>query len=233
VLTTIASIPRATGETRAVSEGGQIWVLGGGRTSPNPSNQVDAYSPGPNSWSLAPSFLTARRNIAADVDPATGNIYPVGGYAPAMATDNMEIFKSCLPTTYCTAKVNSAGCTPAIGSTGSPSATAGSGFVISTTNELDNRNGLYFYSKTGANNAPFQAGFLCALAPLTRTPVQNSGGTPPCNGSYSIDFNAFIAGGTDPALVSGQQVWIQTWSRDPANASTTNLSDALTFVICP
>jgi N-acetylneuraminic acid mutarotase len=233
VLTTIASIPRATGETRAVNEGGQMWVLGGGRTSPNPSNQVDAYSPGPNSWSLAPSFVTARRNIAADVDPATGNIYMVGGYAPSAATDNMEIFKGCLPTTYCTAKVNSAGCTPAIGSTGTPSATAGSGFVISTSNELDNRNGLYFYSKTGANNAPFQGGFLCALAPLTRTPVQNSGGTPPCNGSYNIDFNAYIAGGADPALVSGQQVWIQTWSRDPASASTTNLSDALTFVICP
>jgi hypothetical protein len=134
---------------------------------------------------------------------------------------------------YCTSKVNSAGCTPSIGSTGIPSATAGSGFVISTVNELDNRNGLYFYSKTGSNNSPFQGGFLCALAPLIRTPVQNSGGTPPCGGMYSIDFNAYIASGVDPALVSGQQVWMQTWSRDPASPSTTNLSDALTFVICP
>jgi len=136
-------------------------------------------------------------------------------------------------TVYCTSKVNSAGCTPSIGATGTPSASAGSGFMISTVNELDNRNGLYFYSKTGADNAPFQGGTLCAQAPLTRTPVQNSGGTAPCGGMYSIDFNAYIASGVDPALVSGQSVWMQTWSRDPASPSTTNLSDAVSFDICP
>jgi hypothetical protein len=133
---------------------------------------------------------------------------------------------------YCTSKVNSAGCTPSIGSSGVPSVTAGR-FKIKTINELDNRNGLYFYSKVGANNAPFQGGFLCAQSPLVRTAVQNSGGTAPCGGMYMIDFNAYIASGIDPALIAGQQVWIQTWSRDPASPSTTNLSNALTFVICP
>ena len=135
--------------------------------------------------------------------------------------------------TFCTAKVNSAGCTPSIGSTGVPSASAGSGFLVTTTNELDNKFGLYFYSKTGANNSVFQGGFLCGQPPLTRTSVQNSGGTPPCNGMYSIDFNAYVATGADPALVAGQQVWLQTWSRDPASPSTTNLSDALEFTLCP
>jgi hypothetical protein len=134
---------------------------------------------------------------------------------------------------YCTSKVNSAGCTPSIGSTGSPSATAGSGFVVSTTNELDNKFGLYFYSKTGPNSSAFQGGFLCGMPPLTRTSILNSGGTPPCNGMYSIDFNSYIASGKDPALVSGQSVWLQTWSRDPASPSTTNLSNAITFTICP
>jgi hypothetical protein len=71
------------------------------------------------------------------------------------------------------------------------------------------------------------------MPPLVRTPVQNSGGTPPCGGAYTLDFNAYIAGGADPALVSGQQVWVQTWSRDPGAASTTNLTDAITFTICP
>jgi hypothetical protein len=234
VLTTIAPIPRATGETRAVSEGGQLWVLGGGRTAPNPSNQVDAYSPGPNKWSLAPSFVTARRNIAADVDPATGTIYMVGGYAPATATDNMEIF-TCGTTTYCTAKVNSAGCTPAISSTGTPSASAGSGFVIHTANVLDNKIGLHFYGKNGPDSFPFQGGTLCMRPPHVRTPLQDSGGTPPCNGSYNTDFNFWIFSGSDPALVAGQQVWAQTWSRDPGFAPPNNvgLSDALDFIICP
>jgi len=137
------------------------------------------------------------------------------------------------PAIYCTSKVNSMGCTPSIGATGTPSATAGSGFVLTTTNELDNKFGLYFYSKSGANNAPFQGGILCGLPPLVRTPVQNSGGTPPCGGAYTMDFNAYVAGGADPALVAGQQVWLQTWSRDPASPSTTNLSDAITFTLCP
>ena len=51
---TIASIPRATGETRALNINGQMWVMGGGRTAPNPSNEVDIYNPGTNSWSNGP-----------------------------------------------------------------------------------------------------------------------------------------------------------------------------------
>ena len=148
--------------------------------------------------------------------------------------DDMQIEGGCAGgVIYCSSQVNSAGCTPSISSSGLPSASAGSGFVIGTIHELDNKAGLYFYSKTGPNNVPFQGGTLCGQAPLVRTPLKNSGGTPPCNGTYSIDFNAYIASGQDPALVAGQGVWIQTWSRDPAAASTTNLSDALSFTICP
>ena len=42
---TIAPIPRATGETRALNFCNQMYVLGGGRTAPNPSNEVDIYDP--------------------------------------------------------------------------------------------------------------------------------------------------------------------------------------------
>ena len=44
---TIAAIPRATGETRALNFNGNMYVMGGGRISPNPSNEVDIYNPGP------------------------------------------------------------------------------------------------------------------------------------------------------------------------------------------
>jgi len=134
---------------------------------------------------------------------------------------------------YCTAKVNSLGCTPAIGFSGVPSASAGSGFTIGATNILAAKFGLLFYSKTGANNSAFQGGFLCAKAPLVRTPVMNSGGSTGCTGSFQMDFNAYIASGADPALVSGQQFWAQWWYRDPASPSTTGLTDALTATICP
>ena len=42
----IAAIPRATGETRALSFNGLMFVMGGGRVAPNPSNEVDIYDPG-------------------------------------------------------------------------------------------------------------------------------------------------------------------------------------------
>ena len=36
---TIAAIPRATGETRGLSFNGKLYVMGGGRVAPNPSNE--------------------------------------------------------------------------------------------------------------------------------------------------------------------------------------------------
>jgi N-acetylneuraminic acid mutarotase len=96
-LTTITSIPRFTAETRALTVDGTMWVLGGGRDAPNPSNEVNVYDPATNSWSLGPSFNLARRNFAADIDPASGEIYIAGGYAPTTATDSMEIYTPEVP----------------------------------------------------------------------------------------------------------------------------------------
>jgi hypothetical protein len=99
-ITTIASIPRATGETRALNFNGQMLVMGGGRTPPNPSNEVDAYNPGTNSWTVntpIPAFVNARRNFPTDTD-GTGRIWLAGGYAPATPTASMEIFDCAAPT---------------------------------------------------------------------------------------------------------------------------------------
>jgi len=74
-------IPRVVAETRAVTQlDGTVWVLGGGRTPPNPNNEVDIYDPATDAWTLGPPMSAARRNPAADIDPATGNIWAVGGY---------------------------------------------------------------------------------------------------------------------------------------------------------
>ena len=87
-ISTIAAIPRATGETRALTLGSQMWVLGGGRETPNPSNEVDVYDPGTNTWSLGPAFVTARRNFPTDTQ--SSRIWLAGGYAPGTATNTME-----------------------------------------------------------------------------------------------------------------------------------------------
>ncbi len=113
-ITTVTNIPRPTAETRALEFAGpitpcspSIWVMGGGRTPPNPSNEVDSFCPGgpPPEWRLGPPFVTARRNFATDTDvgnPAfgTAHIWLAGGYAKDGVTplSSMEIYCHVVPT---------------------------------------------------------------------------------------------------------------------------------------
>ena len=93
--TTIASIPRPVGETRAVNINGEMWVLGGGRTAPNPANKVDIYNPGTDTWRTGSSFVLGRRNFPADTDGA--RIWIAGGYdATNTIQTSMEIFGTCV-----------------------------------------------------------------------------------------------------------------------------------------
>lgn len=163
-----------------------------------------------------------------------------GPSSDASATDGgvvrfLSVFPNA-PTVYCTSKVNSLGCTPTISYTGSPSASASSGFSIKAANLLNKKNGLLFYGYD-ASGAAFEGGHLCCKAPIKRTSVQNTNGSTSgsdCTGSLSFDFNAYIASGADPAVALwGAEVFAQYWSRDPNSPSTTSLTNALRFVVNP
>ena len=91
----IAAIPRATGETRALNYGGKVYVMGGGRVAPNPSNEVDVYDPSTNTWTTGAPFTTARRNFPTDTDGA--RIWLAGGYAPTAPVATMEIYQCNAP----------------------------------------------------------------------------------------------------------------------------------------
>ena len=147
---------------------------------------------------------------------------------------------------YCTAKVNSLGCTPAIGSTGTNSVTATSGFTVDCAMVRNNKSGLLFYKVGGMQAAlSFQCGTLCVEAGgIKRTPAQSAGGNPPpandCSGLYSLDMNAFAAGmaggNPDPALlVPGPLVHCQWWGRDQGFAApcNTTLSDGGEYTLNP
>jgi plastocyanin len=100
-ITTIASIPRATAETRALAFNGLMLVMGGGRTAPNPSNEVNIYDPVTNTWttgSPVPAFTTARRNFPTDTN-GVNQIWLAGGYdSGGLPTASMEIFCAAGPT---------------------------------------------------------------------------------------------------------------------------------------
>jgi hypothetical protein len=133
---------------------------------------------------------------------------------------------------YCTGKLDSLGCVPAISSSGNASVGGAADFVITCSNVPENKAGLLFYG-FGPQASPFQGGTLCVATPTSRTAVQVSTGTPPCNATYSIDFDLRIQSGVDVNLTVGRAVYAQWWMRDPQAASTTGLSNALSFRICP
>src|SRR6266480_3425730 len=89
VITTIPVPPRVVAETRSLPLGGMAYVMGGGRTPPNPNNEVDIYGPG--GWSFGTPMLTARLNFPADTNGST--IWLAGGYASDNITPlgSMEI----------------------------------------------------------------------------------------------------------------------------------------------
>jgi hypothetical protein len=135
---------------------------------------------------------------------------------------------------YCTGKLNSQGCVPAIGAVGSASATSPAPFIITASNEIPQTPGLLFFG-FGDGAMAFQGAWHCVEPPTPRVGGQVSAGSGPCDGTFSFDMNAYIQSGVYPSLVPGEIVYCQWWSRDlqdPAGFGT-GLTNALYFGIAP
>ena len=139
-----------------------------------------------------------------------------------------------LPSTYCTAKPSSAGCSAVIQASdpnNQPVSGAG-GYSVDAALVHSFKSGILFAGISGPAAIPFSGGTLCVAPPNKRGPLINSGGSVPnvCDGSYATFVNdgLVIPFGLDAG--AGNSAWYQYWYRDPANGSGslgTALSNAL------
>ena len=155
-------------------------------------------------------------------------------------------------TPFCTAKSTLICGAADISATGTPSATATSGFVVQAEDVRGCRAGLLLYSNQpsvpGVSFGGPGNGLLCVSAPRRAGPI-DSGGTSPvfCDGVFSIDMNRFhtlswSASGCSPAPgqngpagflgSAGTTVHAQMWGRDSPQTGQV-LSDGLSWVVGP
>ncbi len=138
------------------------------------------------------------------------------------------------PVSYCTAKINSLGCSPLMTMANTPSKSSSSGCAVTCVNVLGNKNGFFIHSIGSTAAIPFHNGFLCVHLPLKRHAVQNSGGiSGTCTGTFFEDLDTYMFNGNDPNLVAGVGISMQTWSRDPNDPFKDSLSNGVFAIIAP
>lgn len=139
---------------------------------------------------------------------------------------------------YCTAGSSASGCQIGLSGSGTPSLSLASGFTISGTSGEGSKDGIFFFGQNGKQGNSWGTGtsYQCVTPPVKRTPIQSGGGTPgACDGSWSLDFNAYVTANPQKAPTAGTPTQIQLWYRDPLNSGnqTTSLSDAGEFTMAP
>jgi len=145
------------------------------------------------------------------------------------------------PERYCTAGTSALGCAAQIGTSGTPSASASSGFDLTASAVEGLRNGLFFFGSSGRQANPWGNGasLQCVVPPVSRgAPLIGAGTAGACDGSFAYDLNAAWCpscpkAGHNPG--PGLLVQAQLWYRDPLSTSNqpTSLSDAVEFLVQP
>jgi hypothetical protein len=203
----------------------------------------DGSSTGPPwPWNGGQSgFGTGSNEIAAIDLWAAGSLSPLS----RVYYDDFKIEAagggcSSASSSYCTSGTSATGCVANLSSSGTSSATASSGFVVSATGtEGGNKSGLLYWGaaqKSPATAVGTSSSYQCVNPPVKRSQLLDGGGTNGnCDGMFSVDLNARWAAQPAQNPGAGATVYAQLWYRDPANTSnqTTSRSDALTWTVCP
>jgi hypothetical protein len=145
------------------------------------------------------------------------------------------------PVAYCTAGTSASGCQALLSATGTASATASSGFILTASTVEGQKDGLFFFGTNGqqANSWGNGTSYQCVVPPVVRAGTLSGTGTVgACDGSFAQDLNAlWCSSCPKPAKNpgAGAVVQAQLWYRDPLSTSnqTTSLSDAIELVVAP
>lgn len=197
-------------------------------------------------FALAPDFAVALRSDGAVVAWGNNNFGQLD-LAPAPPGHSIVevdagwsfslaryVFDSAPTSTYCTAKLNSLGCVPAISHTGALALSGADDFVVRAAQLHNQRAGLLFWGRSAAA-IPYMGGTLCVPSPVVRTPAQNSGGSATgddCSGAFAFHFSNAYA--LSRGLQPGDDIYAQFWSRDDASAPyLASFTDALRARLAP
>lgn len=139
------------------------------------------------------------------------------------------------PTSYCTAGTTTNGCQASIASSGEPSRCSGLPFEISVGGVEGQKTGIVFFGfAPTSSHWGSGSSFVCVAPPTVRVSTQSSGGTAGgCDGSFQVDFNAWMSANSFRAPQAGGEAFVQAWFRDPGSPKATSLSNALRITVAP
>jgi hypothetical protein len=158
------------------------------------------------------------------------------------AVDDFRIHGfGCGAVAYCASGTSASGCQAVLSASGTPSATASNGFLLSATSVEGAKDGLFYFSSNGrqANAWGNGTSLQCVVPPLKRATLLTGNGTAgACNGVLAQDLNALWCPACPKSHKNpgaGAQVQAQLWYRDPASTSnqTTSLSHGVEFTLAP
>ena len=140
---------------------------------------------------------------------------------------------------YCTSGTSTNGCAPLMSWAGEPRASATSGFTLTASGLEGQKTALFFYSLSGRQQVAWgsSSSYLCVKAPTQRCVAQSTAGTvDSCSGFLVFDWLAWRAANPlalGGLLDAGELVQAQGWYRDPPSAKTTQLTNAIEFLLAP